>query len=243
MPVLEFNGLEIKSNKIIESEVKKNRGITLSVDCVIFGFEKGKLKLLTIKSDYVAYKNRFSLIGDLVHPDEDIDSAALKILNQKTALNTIFLEQVKAYGNVHRHPGGRVVTIAYCALININHYQLKINDHELQWIDLDSLKEMAFDHLQITKDCLLWLRKKTIDEPIVFNLLPKKFSLRALQELYSAIQGESLDRRNFRKKIISMGYLVDLNEMEKNVTHRPGKLYKFDFGKRTNTTKLALAKG
>lgn len=227
----------LKSNKTIQGEVKKNRGITLSVDCNIFGFDKGKLKVLVIKSDYEAYKNQFSLIGDLVHPDENIDSAALRILLEKTSLDTIYLEQVKTYGNVQRHPAGRVVTIAYCALINVNHHQLKIKDHELQWVDYDDLKIMAFDHLQIIQDCKKWLQQKLLIEPIAFNLLPKKFSLRAVQELYSAILGENLDRRNFRKKILSLGYIVDINQMEKDVTHRPGKLYKFDDNTTMQSTK------
>jgi 8-oxo-dGTP diphosphatase len=237
---IETNGLEIRSTRSIESDVKKNRQITLSVDCVIFGFDKGQLKLLVIKSDYEKFKGKFSLLGDLVAPEEDIDTSALRILNERTSLSTIFLEQVKTYGSVHRHPAGRVVTISYCALINVNHYQLKINDHELQWVAYNDIEEMAFDHIGIVKDCLAWLQHKLLTEPIASNLLPKKFSLRALQELYTAILGEDLDRRNFRKKILSLGYLVDLNQMEKDVTHRPGKLYKFDIVKQRNQLKLSL---
>lgn len=224
----EFNALEIRSSRTIEDEVKQKSGITLSVDCVIFGFDEGALKILLIQSDYDKYKGKFSLLGDLVSPDKDLDTAALQILQNRTSLDSIFLEQVKTYGAVKRHPAGRVVTVAFCALINANHYKLKINDNELQWVDFESLDEMAFDHLGIAKDCLAWLQKRLLIEPVASNLLPKKFSLRELQNLYAAILGEKLDRRNFRKKIQSLGYLVDLNELEKDVTHRPGKLYKFD---------------
>ncbi len=217
----------IKTSKIIGKEVKKNSGITLSIDCVIFGFDEGVLKVLLVKSDYDKFIGKFSLIGDLVSPTMDIKEAAKEILFNKTSLNDLFLEQVKTFGKVNRHPEGRVVTVAYCALINVNDYKLKIKNNELQWVALDTIKDMAFDHFEITKECLKWLQKKLQNEPIAFNLLPKKFSLRALQNLYTAILGEEQDRRNFRKKVQSLGYLVDINEYEKNVTHRPGKLYKF----------------
>ncbi len=229
---IEENGIiEHKSNVAVSKEVLANRGITLSIDCVIFGFDQGVLKILVIESDYDKYDGLFSLLGDLVSPSIDLDEAALQILQNRTSLNNIFLEQVKVYGKVKRHPAGRVVTLAYCALINVNHYKLKINDHKLQWVQFDKIKKMAFDHLDIANDCLLWLRKKIVNEPIANNLMPKKFSLRALQDLYVAILGENLDRRNFRKKIHSLGYLIDLNELEKDVTHRPGKLYKFGIEK------------
>jgi 8-oxo-dGTP diphosphatase len=218
----------IKSEKVVSKEVKKNKGITLSVDCVIFGFDKGILKILTIESDYEKYKGKLSLLGDLVSPDVDLDKAAVQVLKKRTSLSSIFLEQVHTYGTVKRHPAGRVVTVAYCALVNINHYKLKVNTNHLQWMPFHEVDQMAFDHLLIANDCLGWLRTKLLNEPIAFNLLPKKFSLRELQELYTAILGEKLDRRNFRKKIQTLGYLKDLNELEKNVTHRPGKLYKFD---------------
>jgi 8-oxo-dGTP diphosphatase len=221
----------IRSSKDIAKEVAKNSGITLSVDCVIFGFDEGELKVLVIQSDYDKYKGMFSLLGDLVHPNENIESAALRVLQERTSLNSIFLDQVKVYSNIDRHPEGRVVTVSFCALVNVNHYRLMIKDHDLQWVGFDSLKKMAFDHYEIATDCLKWLQKKIMFEPIAFNLLPKKFPLRALQDLYSAILYETLDRRNFRKKMQSLGYLIDLNEFEKDVTHRPGKLYKFDAGK------------
>jgi 8-oxo-dGTP diphosphatase len=161
-------------------------------------------------------------------PTIDLDEAAVLDLQRRTSLTNIFLEQVKTYGALRRHPAGRVITVAYCALINIENHQLNVTSNELQWVPFETINEMAFDHMLIATDCLQWLRKKLMTEPIAFNLLPKKFSLRQLQDLYSAILGEDLDRRNFRKKIGSLGYLIDINEMEKGVTHRPGKLYTFD---------------
>lgn len=223
------NGM--KTIKAIESEVRKNRGIALSVDCVIFGFDENKLKVLLIRSDLDQYKNKWSLLGDLVNPDEDLDEAAYRVLKQRTGLDDVYLEQVNTFGQVGRHPAGRVVTIAYCSLINVQHHRLKITDNELHWHDASNISDLAFDHQAIFESCYLNLQKRVQEHPLGFNLLPKKFSLRELQNLYSAILGLTLDRRNFRKKFLSMGFLVDLNEMETDVPHRPGKLYKFNFDK------------
>lgn len=223
------NGM--KTIKAIESEVRKNRGIALSVDCVIFGFDENKLKVLLIRSDLDQYKNKWSLLGDLVNPDEDLDEAAYRVLKQRTGLDDVYLEQVNTFGQVGRHPAGRVVTIAYCSLINVQHHRLKITDNELHWHDASNISDLAFDHQEIFASCYLNLQKRVQEHPLGFNLLPKKFSLRELQNLYSAILGVTLDRRNFRKKFLSMGFLVDLNEMETDVPHRPGKLYKFNFDK------------
>ncbi len=222
-----------RSIKNVESEVKKNKGITLSVDCVIFGFDENKLKVLLIRSDVDEFKGQFSLLGDLLHPQEDLDVAASRILKKRTGLNSVYLEQVHTFGAVKRHPVGRVVTVVYCSLINIQHYKLEVMDNELHWHDVESVKELelAFDHQQIFETCYQWLQKRVQAHPLGFSLLPKKFSLRELQNLYEAILGVELDKRNFRKKFQSMGFLIDVNEMEKHVKHRPGKLYKFDYDK------------
>lgn len=203
----------------------------ITVDCVIFGFEENKLKVLLIKSDLNVYKGKYSLLGNIVQDNEDLDDAAYRVLKQRTGMNDVFLEQVKVFGEPDRHPGGRVITIAYCSLLNINHHELKIHDNGLDWHHVNSIKEMAFDHLQIVEFCHKWLQKRIQEHPLGFNLLPEKFSLRELQNLYEAILGVSLDRRNFRKKFASMDLLIDINEMEQDVPHRPGKLYKFNFEK------------
>ncbi|MBL7760266.1 MAG: NUDIX hydrolase [Sediminibacterium sp.] len=205
--------------------------VPLTVDCVIFGFEENKLKILLIKSDLALYKGKYSLLGDFVRDNEELDAAAYRILKERTGMDNVFLDQVKAFGSPARHPGGRVITIAYCSLLNIQHHALKIHDNELNWVSLASLKEMAFDHKEIVDVCYQWLQKRIQEHPLGFNLLPEKFSLRELQNLYEAILGITLDRRNFRKKFASMDLLIDTNEMEQDVSHRPGKLYKFNFEK------------
>ncbi|MBA2249748.1 MAG: NUDIX hydrolase [Chitinophagaceae bacterium] len=221
----------IKTFKTIQSEVQSINRVALSVDCVIFGFDENKLKVLFIRSDLKKYQSKWSLLGDLVKPEECLDTSAYRILKQRTGLDDVYMEQVHTFGDVHRHPAGRVVTVAYCSLINIQHHKLKILDNELHWHDADSVSELAFDHKEIFDTCFLRLQKRVQEHPLGFSLLPGKFSLRELQNLYEAILSIKLDRRNFRKKFFAMDFLVDLNEIEKNVPHRPGRLYKFDYDK------------
>ena len=228
---------EIKSNSseksilTIQSEVQNTNRIALSVDCVIFGFDENKLKVLLIRSDLKKYKGRWSLLGDLINPTEDLDKSAYRILQQRTGLDDIFLEQVQTFGEVKRHPAGRVITVAYYSLINVQHHKLKIYDNELHWHDVQNVTDLAFDHQEIFDTCYKRLQKRILEHPLGFNLLPKKFSLRELQNLYESILDTKMDRRNFRKKFFAMDLLTDLNEMEQDVPHRPGKLYQFNFKK------------
>ena len=205
--------------------------IGVSIDCVILGYEKGKLKVLLIECKLKEYEGLWSLLGDILQPEEDIDEASYRILRDRTGLDDVFLEQVQTFGSVKRHPGGRVITVGYYSLINIRDHQLQLSDNLLHWHLVNEVKEMAFDHKKILDTTLCKLRTRIMEEPIIFNLLPKKFSLRELQSVYEAILGSKLDRRNFRKKIFLTDWLIDLEEFETDVTHRPGKLYAFNFQK------------
>jgi len=209
--------------------VSKYPTVPLTVDCVIFGFDENSLKVLLIKSDLAQFNGKLSFLGDNVHVHEDLDTAANRVLKERTGMNDVFLEQVHTFSNPDRHPAGRVVTTVYASLLNIKHHELIIHDNELKWHVVNQITEMAFDHQQILEVCTKWLQKKVQEQPLAFNLLPTKFSLRQLQNVYEAILAIKLDRRNFRKKFASMGFLNDTNEMETHVTHRPGKLYTFDF--------------
>ncbi|HEY9363802.1 MAG TPA: NUDIX domain-containing protein [Chitinophagaceae bacterium] len=200
--------------------------IAISVDCVIFGYDEKELKVLLIKSDLKEFEGLWSLLGDLIRTDEDIESAPYRVLKNRTGLEDVYLEQVHTFGALNRHPSGRVITTAYFSLIDINHHKLQITNNEVHWHAVADIKKMAFDHKLIVETCLQRLRHQVMERPIIFNLLPEKFSLRELQDLYQSILGIQLDRRNFRKKISLKDWLEDLDEMEKNVPHRPGKLYK-----------------
>ena len=212
-------------------KLDENVQIAISVDCVIFGFDENELKVLLIKCDLKKYEGKWSLLGDLVGSQENIEDAAYRILKERTGLDDVYLEQIRAFGEVGRHPSARVITIAYCSLINVQHHKIEILDNELHWHKVKTLKEMAFDHRQILDVCYAWLQKRIQEHPLGFSLLPKKFSLRELQNLYEAILDEKLDRRNFRKKFFAMDLLIDTGEYEENVPHRPGKLYHFNYEK------------
>lgn len=225
-----------KTVQQLRSENSEFFQIAISVDCVIFGFDHNELKVLLIKSDLEDFSDQWSLLGDLVSPDENLDNASYRVLKDRTGLDDVYLEQVYTFGEVKRHPAGRVITTAYYSLINIKDHQLKLSHNELHWHPVNEISTMAFDHKTILDTCLERLQSKIEEHPIVFNLLPEKFSLRELQNLYEAILGTKMDRRNFRKKFFLMDWLVDMNELEQDVPHRPGKLYRF------NTSKFSSGK-
>lgn len=233
-----------KGNNLKTAELEKIShldyfNIAVSVDCVIFCYENKELKVLVIKSDLEEFSNLYSLLGDLVRPDEDLDTASYRILQERTGMEDVYLEQVHTFGGVDRHPSGRVITTAYYSLIDAKHQKLRLTNNDLHWHAVKNIKKMAFDHKSILDTCLNRLREQVMEHPVIFNLLPEKFSLRELQELYEAILSIELDRRNFRKKIAIKDWLVDLNEMEEDVPHRPGKLYKLkpEFKRKTQRRK------
>jgi len=227
-PAADSNNNLIKDvYKLVESYPR----VPITVDCAIFGFDNNELKILLIRSDIEMYRGKWSLLGDFAHDDEELDDAAYRVLRERTGMDDVFLEEVKTFSKPNRHPGGRVLTVAYCSLLNTEHHDLKILDNELHWHDIKNVTDLAFDHQQIFDSCLRQLQKRVQEHPLGFNLLPKKFSLRELQNLYEAILGVRMDRRNFRKKFFSMGLLEDTGEYEADVPHRPGKLYKFNYEK------------
>ncbi len=217
--------------KNVRQLVESYPRVPITVDCVIFGFDDNELKVLLIRSDLEIFKGKWSLLGDFAHDDEDLDDAANRVLKERTGMDNVYLEQVKTFSHPRRHPGGRVLTVAYGSLLNTEHHQLKILDNELHWQPLNSVYDMAFDHKQIIDECYAWLQKRIMEHPLGFNLLPEKFSLREVQNLYEAILGIKLDRRNFRKKFFSMDFFIDTGEYEDDVPHRPGRLYRFDYEK------------
>ncbi|WP_245957636.1 NUDIX hydrolase [Niabella yanshanensis] len=228
----------LKSAAVEKSSHLEYFNIAVSVDCVIFGYEDKELKVLLIQSDLEEFSGLYSLLGDLVKPDEDLDAASYRVLKDRTGLDDVFLQQVHTFGSVNRHPSGRVVSTAYYSLVDINSHKLNIDSNDLHWHAVKGIKKLAFDHKQIIDTCIKMLREQIMEHPVVHNLLPEKFSLRALQELYEAILGTPLDRRNFRKKIALKSWLSELDELEEDVTHRPGKLHKF----KTKAVKSAVSK-
>ena len=203
-----------------------------TVDNIIFGFDEADLKVLLIKRGEVPFENQWALPGNFVHQDENLDTAVERVLEELTGLKKVYLEQVRTFGRVNRHPFGRVITVAYYSLIKISDYRLHASSiaQEVAWFSIDEVKDLdlPFDHAEIFEACFNRLKLNIKRQPVGFELLPPKFTLTKLQHLYEAILEEKLDKRNFRKKILSMDFLIDLKELQEGVAHRPAKLFKFD---------------
>jgi 8-oxo-dGTP diphosphatase len=202
-----------------------------SIDCVIFGFEAGELKILLIERNDNPFKDWLALPGNLVQNDEGIEEAAGRILHELTGLDQLHMEQFHTFGAVNRHPRGRIITVAYYALIRIDG-QKELRPGQFAktalWHSVNDLPQLAFDHTEIFKTGFNKLRRRLSYQPIAYELLPEKFTLTQLQQLYEAILNKKLDKRNFRKKMLSYGFLKELDEKQKNVSFRAAKLYKFD---------------
>jgi 8-oxo-dGTP diphosphatase len=202
----------------------------LSIDCLIFGFKNGKLDVLLVKHGEGISKGKWALPGGWIPYGEGVDDAAGRILTALTGVSNIYLEQLRAFGEVERYPTKRVVTIAYYALVNAENYELHpgFTASDVQWFNIHDVPSLPYDHNKILDFGLSFLKHKVQHEPIGFNLLPKKFTLLHLQELYEEILEKKLDKPNFRRKLMNMDLLVSCNEKQKDVAHRAAKLYRFD---------------
>jgi len=201
----------------------------LSIDCVIFGFD-GELKVLLVKHGEGISKGKWALPGGWITYDESLDEAANRVLFLLTGMDSVFLEQLRAFGAVNRFPDKRVITVAYYSLIKASDYELMpgFTASEVRWFSPSEIGELPYDHREILDYAFSQLRKKVRQEPIGFNLLPEKFTLLQLQTLYESALQIKLDKPNFRRKILGMNLLVDCGEKQDNVSHRAAKLYRFD---------------
>ncbi|MFT6867656.1 MAG: 8-oxo-dGTP diphosphatase [Cyclobacteriaceae bacterium] len=201
----------------------------LSIDCVIFGFTD-ELKILMVKHAFGISEGKWALPGGWITYDESLDEAANRILYLLTGLDNVFLEQLRAFGGVNRFPEKRVVTVAYYSLIKASDYDLVagFTASDVKWFSPSEIHELPYDHRQILDYAFDQLKKRVKQEPIGFNLLPEKFTLLQLQNLYESALQIKLDKPNFRRKILGMRLLVDCEEKQDNVSHRAAKLYRFD---------------
>ena len=199
------------------------------MDCIIFGFDYRQLKLLLIKRNFQPQKGKWSLVGGFLDAEESLDQSALRILNNLTGLNDIYLEQLYTYGEIKRDPGERVLSTAYYALINAEDYHLPINrESTAKWFPIEKIPSLIFDHNIMVDKAMRRLRRKSLSQPIGFELLPEKFTIPQMQKLYEAIHQRDLDKRNFRKKILSMGLLKKLEEKQKSGSRKGAYFYQFD---------------
>ena len=204
----------------------------LTVDCVVFGYDakSRELKVLLIQRKNEPFQNHWALPGGFVDIDETLETAATRELKEETGAENIFLEQLYTFGSPKRDPRGRVISVAYYALISPDSIQTKAADDAkaVAWFDTKKLPALAFDHQEILNVGLERLKAKLRYQPIGFELLPHKFPFSALQKLYENILDTKLEKRNFRKKMLKMGILNELEEYEQNVSYRAGRLYAFD---------------
>ena len=204
----------------------------VSIDCVLFGFDNGELKVLLIERNEEPFKDWWALPGNLVGENESVDQSASRILHELTGLSNIYVEQYYTFGEVDRHPQGRVISVAYYAMLRLSGDKalkpLTTYAKNVQWINIKELPKLAFDHQNIFNKALEKIKRRIKHLPIAFELLPEKFTLTQVQNVYELILGKKLDKRNFRKKILSFGVLKELNEKQKGVSFRAATLYKFD---------------
>jgi 8-oxo-dGTP diphosphatase len=202
----------------------------LTVDCVVFGFDEGELKVLLIQRALEPFKGRWALPGGFVRLDETLDEAARRELEEEAGLKDVFLEQLYTFGAVDRDPRERVVSVAYYALVKLAAFTTKAatDAADAQWFPVSKVRKLAFDHAEILAAALARLKGKVRYQPLGFELLPPKFTLSQLQHLYEAVLETDLDKRNFRKKVLGFGFLVPLKETQITGRHRPAQLFSFD---------------
>lgn len=203
--------------------------VWVSVDCIVFGFEDNKLELLIGRRHMDPGRGEWSLYGGFVKNDESLEDAANRVLQDLTGLNKIYMKQVGAFGAIDRDPGERVISVAYCALINVKDYDDKLRkEHGLQWVDIDELPRLYSDHNIMVQKAISMLQRRINTEPLSFNLLPDLFTLTQLQHVYEAILGEEIDKRNFRKRIKQIDFIEKTELIDKLTSKRGAALYRFN---------------
>lgn len=213
----------------MEKYYSSNPRFYVGVDCIIFGYNEGKLNLLLLKRNFQPAMGEWSLMGGFVQENESTDDAAQRVLTELTGLEQVYMEQVGTFGAVDRDPGERVISIAYFALINIKESDRElVKQHNAYWIDINELPPLIFDHKEMVIQARELIQKKMSTKPIVFNLIPKLFTLTQLQNLYENIYGETLDKRNFRRRIAEMNYIEKTDKIDKSGSKRGAALYQFN---------------
>ena len=203
--------------------------VWVSVDCIIFGFDEGKLRILIGKRKMDPGRGEWSLYGGFVRHDESIDEAANRVLFDLTGLRNLYMRQVGAFGSVDRDPGERVISIAYYALINVNDYDDRLRrEHSVEWVNIDEIPHLYSDHNEMVRKARKMMQQKLAHEPVGFRLLPSLFTLTQLQKLYEAVNGSELDKRNFRKRIKEMDFIEKTELIDKTGSKRGAYLYRLN---------------
>ncbi|WP_397445896.1 NUDIX hydrolase [Polaribacter sp. R77954] len=204
--------------------------IKLTVDAVVFGYEEGKITVLLIKRKYEPFKNKWAIPGGFILNDESLETAVERELFEETGVKINYLEQLYTFGKPDRDPRGRIVSIAYFGLVRPDAFKLfaSTDAEDAQWFTIDELPELSFDHKEILEMAIQRLQAKITYEPIGFELLDKKFPFSDLEKLYTTLLGRPIDRRNFRKKMMGLKVLDELDEKISKGSGRPANLFQFN---------------
>ena len=203
--------------------------LLVSVDCIVFGFDEGELRVLMGKRKMDPGRGQWSLYGGFVGANESVNDAARRVLYALTGLKDLYMKQVGAYGDVDRDPGARVISISYYSMINVADYdQAQQQEHDVAWVNIEQLPEMYSDHRKMVLKARRMMQEKISHEPIGFNLLPELFTLSQLQQVYEAVNGEEVDKRNFRKRIKEMDFIEKTDQIDKLTSKRGAYLYRFN---------------
>jgi len=205
------------------------KGILVAIDCIIFGFDGSDLKLLLVQRGIEPEIHKWSLMGGFINPDESPEDAANRVLEQRTGLKNVYMDQFQVFGKPDRDPVERVLSIAYFALIDIHQYEKQISDeYHAEWFPLNEMPDLIFDHNEMVKLAKRQLRYKAALHPILFQLLPEKFTIPQLQSLYEGVYQTTFDDRNFSRKLLSTGLLVKLSEKDKQSSKKGAFYYRLD---------------
>ena len=203
--------------------------ILVAVDCIIFGFDGQDLKLLLIKRAFEPEKDKWSLMGGFLHKDETLDQAANRVLKELTGLENVYLEQLQTFSDVTRDPEERTISVAYFALIDIHQYEKQLSeDYHAEWFVLQNKPRLIFDHHDMVRLAQRQLRYKAAIHPILFELLPQRFTIPHLQNMYEEVYTTTFDSRNFTRKLLSTGLLIRQNGKDKSGSRKGAFYYKLD---------------
>ncbi|MGV3508334.1 MAG: NUDIX hydrolase [Sphingobacteriaceae bacterium] len=207
----------------------KQTRILFAVDCIIFGFDGERLKLLLVQRAFEPKKNNWSLMGGFVEPNESPENAATRVLTQLTGLKGVYMEQTHVFGNPDRDPIERTISIAYFAFIDIHKYEQQLSDeYHAEWFPLKEIPKLIFDHNEMVEKAKEMLRYKAALHPLLFELLPEKFTIPQIQTLYENVYDTVLDKRNFSRKLLSTGLLIRQDEKDKEGSRKGAYYYKLD---------------
>ena len=202
----------------------------VAVDCIIFGFEDGNLQVLFQHRTIEPFNGELTPLGGFVREEETLDEAAYRVLTERTGIQDLFLEQLEAFGDINRDPGGRVISIAYYALLNKANYDSSLlTKFNCKWEKVNELPVLHFDHMKMMKKAISRLQDKISYTPIALKLLPEEFTMSQIQKLYESILNTELDKRNFRKKVCEMPYFVKTAKVDKSGSKRGAAIYTFDY--------------